>query len=159
MCIICSGAVRKFKALESFIDNNCVNYPDLLTWFQDQEVRLFDKGELNTYRDELNFASSLIFHLDSLLESLPAGPDLSAVISLQVDHCREIFDDLLPELKKFDLGATFLRDGDFNNLMIKLKRVQKLANVLQRYDVTLKSNVDCLNAALCAFHVVVWDWF
>uniref|UniRef100_X2AWR9 tRNA (32-2'-O)-methyltransferase regulator THADA n=1 Tax=Capitella teleta TaxID=283909 RepID=X2AWR9_CAPTE len=120
-----------------------------------QEVRLFDKGELNTYRDELNFASSLIFHLDSLLESLPAGPDLSAVISLQIDHCREIFDDLLPELKKFDLGATFLRDGDFNNLMIKLKRVQKLANVLQRYDVTLKSNVDCLNAALCAFHVVV----
>ena len=65
----------------------------LLILFQDdKEVRLFDKGEMNTYKDELSFSHLASRHLRQLLtETIDLGRN---VFQDEVEHKKVIYEKI-----------------------------------------------------------------
>lgn len=96
--------------------------------FQESEVRLFDKGEMNTYRDELSFAQAVAGHTSTLLADLQA--DMEPSILKELTKCHETLKEHLPKMDNFTVKSIFLQEADSDQLRMTLSRQRLLIKAL-----------------------------
>ena len=126
--------------------------------FQEQEVRLFDKGEMNTYRDELNFVAMVtaqLCHLAANTHTNCGGTVTASTLqttnsaknvpenssneteSLVLNVLKESLDELealLSEKMRCSAKSAFLNQPFYQSDVMALNRKMTLVEVLSRVE-------------------------
>ena len=94
-------------------------------FFQEKEVRLFDKGEMNTCRDELYFVSVVSNHM-KMITQRPEHPQPSQELAKQIsDQLHEIVNSLEKELqenKVMSVKDAFTNQSEYQNSVCSIGR-------------------------------------
>ena len=82
------------------------NYQWMYFLFQDKQVRLFDKGEMNTYRDEVNFIKVAAEHLRTFIITTVTHPS-----QLPGNHINRVAKEI-PDSSRFSLDMFVVPNVD-----------------------------------------------